>query len=308
MTTDDKSVSDLRHKNTSTTLTSQYFEEQIRTRNLDQMCASVLLHRHPGESFEEILGHVGLWLATWGAQGWCDKHIAEGKPPTVSTLVYWLSHKLHHHQYAFAQDALSRAWGKRTQTEVRTRVSLGTLDYIHPKARHSDPEAPEARYSSRGDKGRGGDREENAEQFCFVTPEKEEDFEDEWKLAIDIISVLRVRSSERYIRVAEYLFDGLSLTEVAEREGVSESRASKLFQRVRSDLRDGPKLVAACLKLLALISEEPWSTVTEIEDEIGPESGQALQLLRRRGLIQEGHGQCYAPTNAGRTAAEVGVI
>lgn len=287
--------------------TAQWFEVQIRDKNLARRCAWIMRRRHPMESIEDLLSHVGLWFAIWGSKGHCDEYIQEGRAPALSVLVKWLEHKWNHQEYRRAKDALHRETGKRTQSEIRHRTEQGIEDYVTPLALKADPNAPEM-----------------AIKGSTATADHEEDYEFEWvdktpdplgslyhddrlSLARDVIGITRGRSSDRYVRFLDHLLEGRSKSETAALEGCSELRVSHLFQRVRDDLKKAPLMIEVALKVLALISDEPWSTQEEIAEEI-PDHADALTLLRLRGLISEGSGRAFAPTDAGRTAVALGSL
>jgi hypothetical protein len=287
--------------------TLQWFEQQIRDNALDRKCAHLLRRKRPEESFEEMLSHVGYWFAKWGAEGHCDKFIADGKPPTVSILTHWLEHKFSHAEYRRAKDALHRESGKRTQSEIRHRRFLGEDDYISPGAERTDPEAHGVAWKSSGD-----DDDDSMEREFVSHPEEPlSDLldEEELSLARDVIRVCRARAADRYARFMDHLFSGLSKQEAAELEECTELRVTHMYQRVRDDLRAAPILIEVALKVLDVISEEPWSTKEEIEAEMpSPDLDRALKLLQIRGLMTEGSGHAFAPTDAGRNAVQMGSL
>jgi len=288
---------------TGETITRTWLEEQMRTQALDRKVATLLKRRFT-ESYEDLLSFVGLCFAKWGHAGTCDKFIQDGKPPTVSILTIWVSQKLTHTLHRDAQDALQRETrGVRTQLEVRMR-SQGEHggDYIYEEALKIDTNAP--RTITHKVEG-----ENNQTIFVEEAPDLSNIFEqEEFALARDIVRVRRRRSADRYARIFDYLVEGRSKEETAVLEGVSELRAAHLFQRVRDDLRQAPVMIQVALKVLQVISDEPYSTAQEVEEEVSTEEvllQEALQLLVLRGLATENKGSCYAPTNAGRTALEL---
>ena len=149
----------------------------------------------------------------------------------------------------------------------------------------------------------------------------------EMDLVKDIIRLQRNAASERYIRMLTAVLSGTTRAKVAENEGVNLLCAKRIFKRVRDDLRKSPVMISVALKVLDLVSEEPWSTRTEIEEtltsegwetqalmletsQVGPKAlkrtvGKALTLLSKRGLLSEGTGQAFAPTRQGRIASDI---
>jgi hypothetical protein len=287
--------------------TAEWFEVQIRDRALARRCAYLLKRNHPEEDLEVLLSHVGLWFSIWGANGYCDEKIAEGYPPTVTILTKWLEHKWRHLDYRRAKDALHREVGKRTQSEVRHKQDHGLTDYVTPEALLLEPDAPEVAWKSTGE-------EDSSVERDFVDPGVDPlstmYLDDRKGLARDVITVLRARNPERYVRMFDHWIEGRTKEETAEIEECSELRVSHLFQRVRDDLKQAPVLIEVAMKVLAHVADEPWSTDSEIAQEIQDKSdrARALNLLRLRGLISEGKGSSFAPTEAGWAAVEMGSL
>jgi hypothetical protein len=314
--------------------TAEWFEVQIRDKRLDHRCAALMKRNHKMEGIENLLSHVHLWFSIWSTQGYCDDKIAEGKPPTMSTLVKWLEHKWAHAEYRRAKDALNRETGKRTQTELRRRYEEGLDDFTAPESHEVDPSARKVAWTINDDDGDGKNWSHEVVDH-EVDPIELLLHEDQKGLARDVISILRSKNPERYVRMFDHWIEGRSKEETAEIEGCSELRVSHLFQRVRDDLRKAPVMVEVALKVLALVGDEPWSTkdeinkeirdaqaeVEETEDETDEETEdekvdrkiresteRALTLLRRRGLISEGKGSAFAPTEAGWSVIEMGTL
>ncbi len=140
----------------------------------------------------------------------------------------------------------------------------------------------------------------------------------------------RGRAADRYARIFDRLMSGCPKEEAAVLEGVSELRVSHLYQRVRDDMKRAPLLMQVSLQVLRLISEEPYSTLDELDEqveELVPEVAtseddttsevrkkqqaelhKALRLLVMRGLATEAKGCSYAPTEAGEEALEQGSL
>jgi hypothetical protein len=300
--------------------TMQWFEKQIRDKRLDQRCATLMQRKLPTESFDELLSHVGIWFAKWGSTGHCDEYLAKGHPPAVSTLMRWLNNKWAQYQYKLGKDALNRNQGRRTQCEMRCRKDSGAEDYIL-EAYH-DPAAP-LRVWQYDSENKG----EVIMDFMDTTPAPLEPIDQkEMDLVEDIMHIRRAKAGARYTRYLDLLLNGATKEEVAEQEGVTMRRANNVYQKVRDDLKKSPIMISVALKVLDLVSEEPWSTLTEIEatltsegweeqalvletTRVGPKAlkktvGKALTLLSQRGLISEGRGQAFAPTPQGRVVLD----
>lgn len=289
------------------TVTGQWLEQQMRDSALDRKVAALLFRKFHREDYEDLLSEVHLWFAKWANLGTCDKFILDGKPPTVTILTIWVSQKIIHRMAREGQDALRReTMGSRTQLELEHRRGNGGEDYIIEKARRLDPDAPQAIWVGDGESGEGLHRE-------FIAPEESPGFlfdQGELSLVRDIVRVRRRRAADRYARFFDHLMNRTPKEEAASLEGVSELRVTHLYQRVRDDLRDAPVLIEVALKVLNVITTEPYSTFQEIEGDFTPVKSseadlkQAIQLLVMRGLATEAQGSSYAPTEAGRKALE----
>ena len=262
--------------------------------------AALLKRQFPREDFESLLSEVNLWVAIWGKNGTCDAYIKNGKPPSASILKVWVSQKLSHRMYRDGKDALRReCMGSRTQMEVRKRKE--DPSFVHPQTLMADSNAPEVVHV-----GRGEDFEVE-----FVNPEVNVDCllerQDQINFVQDVIRVKRSRAADRYARFCDHLLKGRSKEETAMLEGVSQLRVTHMYQKVRNDLKDAPLLIAIAYKMLEALVEEPWSTADELEDK-GDETKHALNFLVIRGLVRQGSGESFAPTNAGMRAVKAGSL
>jgi len=287
------------------TVTSAWFEEQIRDRALDRKVAALLRRKFPYENPEDLLAETREWFVRWSNRGTCDEFIKKGKPPTLTILTVWVEGKLTHRLYKEGQDALQREFkGVRTQGEVRRTRETGEV-WLRDEATHLDPHAPQAIWVGDVEDSDGRTRE-------FIDPNVEESAplfeESELGIARDLVRARRRRAADRYARIFDHIMDGRSKEEAALLEGCSELRITHLFQRVRDDLRKAPSLLEVAMKVLKVIAEEPYSTVGEIEEELprAKDLRPALDFLKLRGLAQEGAGECYAPTDLGHQKVEIG--
>lgn len=314
------------------TTTGKWFVAQIRDKRLDRKVAALLKRKFSQESYEDLLSETREWFVRWSNRGTCDEYIEKGKPPTVTVLTIWLSGKITCRLYKEGKDALQREKkGVRTQFELRTGQETGK-DYVREDTLIVDTTAPGAIWVLEGD-GESRRRE-------FVQPELDEDlgslFDDrELAVARDIVRAARQRAGDRYARIFDHLVvDGKSRKDAAALEGVSELRITHLFQKVRDDLRQGPRMLEIAMQVLKLISDEPFSTMAELEEDLtrvvnrrhlrkvmdrasvedteknapldDKELTKALSFLTLRGLALEADGNCFAPTSLGRETVEKG--
>lgn len=303
------------------TLTFVWVELQMKEHALDRKIASIL-KRGNTEEYEELHETTCLWLAEWAAKGTFDEYLRDGKPPGPKVLAKWVNQKLHHDRYKKGTDALTRHMtGARTQCEVRhvreaqalaERTGTKVKIVMMPGSEKIDPNAPVAVLIPVPD-----DTKPLSNGFDIMDPDSTNrmtrPFEEDAEKALvhDIIRIRRPRAAERYARMFDHLTAGTSKEDVAVLEGTSVLRVSHLFQRVRDDLSGAPVLVEIALRVLALACEEPWSSLGEIQTSLsaegGEELGDALTLLKARGLLLEKN-SAYVATDAGRNANLLGAL
>lgn len=304
---------------TERTLTYLWVEKQMVEQALDRRIAAILKKKNL-ESFEDLHSTTCLWLAEWANAGTFDPFLAEGKPPSPQTLAKWVGQKLHHDRYKNGTDALTRHMtGARTQCEVRHNKEAAELadmtglpvrQVFMPGAQLVDPSTPKAIPVSMGNEPAtmaGGFDLVDHRPVGVFTGEREKSAEH--ALVRDIIRVRRPRAADRYGRMFDYLIAGTPKEEVAEQEGIAILRVNHLFQRVRDDMSGAPVLVDVALRILSLVSEEPWAELAEIEAELSanPEVAPAIELLKVRGFLEDRNGS-FAATKAGHNACQVGLL
>jgi len=285
----------------TTGATALWFQDQIKA-GLDRKVANQLRHKFPQEPFEELLAETRLWFMTWSKNGTCDSYLEKGKPPTIPILTIWVKGKIVHRLYKEGQDALSRHLkGVRTQGEITQRSVTGK-DFIVEDALRSDPSAPKAIWV--------GGKEEGDLHREFVSHEEplfQELDKEEIDLIRDVIKIRRQDAGEKLTRVLDHMIEGRSREETALLEGESELRISNLCQKVRDDLRQAPVILEVALRVLQAISQEPFSSKEDIEEEVhkAPEEIKvALDLLRLRGLVKEKGSNSFLVTREGRTCVQ----
>lgn len=299
--------------------TRDFIEEQIKENDLLNRLAYSMKRSYPREDLEDLQSFVGLWLAKWAADGECDKYIEAGKPPKVGVFLFWLKQKHTHALNRGGQDALLREFkGVRTGLEVRRRREGSLEDYIHPDSRKAVLEVRQVYESVRGSGKTSGTIRRidftragmDPESVIMTAAENQEAYlEERQSLARDLIRVQRGKAADRYARVFDLYSKGASAQEVASAEELTEKAAKHLIDRVRSYIKCAPEILSLSLRVLRLISQEPYSTETEIFEDLsadGKKVGQALNLLVTRGLVQEAQGRSFAATSCGSDALLLG--
>jgi DNA-directed RNA polymerase specialized sigma24 family protein len=300
--------------------TMDWLRGQMEQQGLHRRVAAILKRKYPNEDYEDLVSHVAYHFTIWGADGYCDQKLAEGKPPSASALAHWADNKLVQAWYAEGKDALGREFrGARTQKEMDRRRE-GQENFVFPSSLRKDNDAPEAHpvFSDKGEHagwdyqcpkdlpGQPSTLEERAQREAGDLTSLFE--ADQLDLARDIVRARRARNPDRYARFFDHLIQGRSREETAAIEGVSSLRVTHLYSRVREDLREAPKLLVVALKVLLALQEEPNSTTEEIkvETSLAPkELHTALGLLSLRGLAKEDPGQSWALTASGHRAADL---
>jgi hypothetical protein len=83
-------------------------------------------------------------------------------------------------------------------------------------------------------------------------------------------------ASDRYENIFEGLLDGISQKELAEQEGVKQTRAANLMQECRAAVKKQASASRDAKTLLSYLTSDPWSTVENMLDEI-PECRQVVR-------------------------------
>jgi hypothetical protein len=279
-------------------LTRPWIQEALK-RNEHVHIAQVIKKKFPHERKEELASDVSELMLTWGERGLCDAFLRRNKPPTRAILAIWAEQKIRQRVYKDGTDALHREIrGLRTQTEIRKRKELSMDDLILEQGLKPDPNSPKTVWVIQ----EGGER-----QCVVVAPEPEEAPQDQSQkldLVRAFILAKRKRSPERYARVFDHLQAGTPKGEIALLEGCSELKVSHLTNKVRGDLRESSKFLSVALLLLRKISEEPFSTLEEIQEENpaleAAKIEQAIEVLLKGDLISEKQGRSFLVTEAGR--------
>jgi hypothetical protein len=259
--------------------------------------------KFPQETFEDITSEVCQLMLIWGKEARCDAYLKAGKPPTVAILSVWAEQKIRQRTYKDAMDALNREFkGLRTQTEIRKRREKNLEDLILEQGTKIDPNLPKTIWVI---------QEDETAEAVIVAPEPEEEEspqEEKFQMIRNFIRVRRKKSSDRFVRIYDHIKSGTPRKEVALLEGCSELTVSQLTQKVREDLREAPKLLQIAIRLLKKISEEPYSTFEEIQEENtsleSEKIEEALQVLMLGNLISETRGRSFFPTEAGISFGE----
>jgi hypothetical protein len=288
------------------TLSMKWFREQITQNQLDVRVASTLKKKFHREDFEELVSHVRFHFALWGSEGYCDKFLLAGKPPSVACLAHWCGNKMVQHLFTEGKDALGREIrGARTQKE-RDRTRETGEEFVFPDSLKLPSDVPRAVKVLKD----GGES-----SWDFVSPppgpELEEITEGHIGLARDIVRARRARNPEKYARFFDHLVQGRTREETAALEGVSHLQVNSLYSKVKEDLRAAPQVLELALKVLVAISEEPFSTADELREEAELEDKElklALKFLLLRGLAQEREGESWVLTQGGRKAADLGSL
>jgi hypothetical protein len=288
------------------TITYEWMVSEMEATQLDVRVTHLVRRKNPQMKWDECLSFVRLWLMIYGERGTCDKYILEGKPPTSSILSHWVNHKLRQHTYHEAQDALNREFrGLRTQKEIKIRRDTGQDDALMKGAELGDPD-------SRAVVWVATDKDKKASPVIVDNQSDREIFDSQQvSLVAEAIRVHHKRETAKHY--PKVFMDTVKGSEDPLLVGSGGVKISCVRQSIRATLRrDVPVILQTALRVLELISEEPYSTLTELSTEY-PEPGakrirEALDLLLNRGLVQEARGESFALTNAGRTASEHNIL
>ena len=260
------------------TLTRKFIMKAIEKDSIDRHIASRLKSKFSHIRWDDLLSSTHLWLFIWASKGTCDRHIQEGKPPTVAIFTAWMAQKIHQETYKKATNPLNREFGLRTQKEILARKRTGDNTFIMGGAK-TDPNCPQVRWSKSD--------EDSPARPVFVSPEPDDEVvftKDQIQLVRDGIVSMRTRSSNRYGLVFDCLIGKLTKEELAEKESIAVESAAILYQKVRGDMRRLPTFMRIAKRVLEVLREEPFSTFGEVCDEASLSSREARKVFKFLGL------------------------
>jgi len=288
------------------TLTSIWFEMEIRYGALQQKAVTLMRKTFTIENEEDLEGDFRLALAKWSvceprknlspggtpqdqwkAGGYCDKFILQGQPPTLNKLIYWLKHKVTSRLQREGQiPELRQAKGVRTQLELTEINVSGDAGFMHPDALLGDPNSPRAVWV--------GDIEDGTRRQEFVAPENTRSSDS--PLEEGEVDALIIAMKMAGVECAEAVVTGIQ-------EGNTTADTQVALQAVAV-------LVANSTAVLRLVVEEPYSTTEDLSGEVEMAPDQlalALDFLRVKGYL-EAQGACYIASDAGRAADQIQLV
>ena len=273
-------------------LSRQWIEKQIKEKALNRRLAANLKRQYKKEDFDDLLSHTNEWLMHWAEIGQFDEWLAEHGSIKPSVLTAWLIQKMRTKVFARGKDALTRSrTGARTQYEM-------SKGQVHKESLEISSESPDVVLQQ-------GETEGEFVQ-CVVSYDTEPaDLDPNYRLEFvkDIIRLSRPKASDRYLRIFQWMCQDYSLDEIAEVEGLSKTRAAKLTQKVRDDLKEGHLTAGVAKKILKEICEEPYSTRSDLEGILSKDENKslpsAIKILSYRKMIEENHQGCFLATKDG---------
>ena len=263
------------------------------------------------ETIENLQSHANFWLWKWASIGQFDEHLAEHGSIKPSVLAAWLSGKMTRELFYRGKDALTRELtGSRTQQER----SRGTE---HPDSILLDVDAPEVAFEPLNQQGFSMTKSRVGSQvganihpyqapFNPDTIDQPEDPRIDYLK--DIIRLSRKKASNRYIKIFDWMREGYSRDEIADLEGCSSIRAMHLTQKVRDTLKEGKVTTESARAILKEISDEPFSTVKDLEGLELKQTSKAIEILEHRNLVDVNRNGCYTITTQGQEELSFGIF
>lgn len=278
----------------------EWIEKQIVEKALNRKLAAALKKTYKKESFDELLSHTNYWLCHWADIGQFDEWLKEHDSVKPSVLVEWLKQKMRTEVFARGKDALTRQnTGARTQYEV----SRGG---VHDQSIQISVDTPDVVLQPGANEGEFERHIVSMPVEVVLSPNYRIEF------TKDLIRLSRPRASDRYVRIFDHICKDLTLEEIAALEGVQKTRAAKLTQRVRDDVKQGAITTSVAKRILQEISDEPFSTRADLLDVI-PEDQKdslsaAIQILSYRKMISENRQGCFLVTKDGEFGLSSGEL
>lgn len=277
----------------------EWVEKQLVENALDRKLAAALKKHYKREDFDDLRSHAYTWLLHWGEIGQFDEWLKTHDSIKPSVLVEWLKQKMRTEVFARGKDALTRQnTGARTQYEI-------ARGEVHKQSLQISADMPDVVFQQ-------GDKEGEFERHIVCHPVEIEEENEQLSFTRDLIRLTRKKAGDRYVQIFDWMCQENSLEEIAELEGVSKNRAAKLTQRIRDDLKQGAITTAVAHKILKEITEEPFSTIGDLEEVISAEEkaslNAAIEILSYRKMIQKNHQGCFLATKDGQRTLTEGTL
>jgi hypothetical protein len=276
----------------SQNVTRAWFEQALKQGLLKRLVQRIKM-RFPSEDVAEINSMANLSIARWCNKDMLKIVLDKGIRPSEKVLANYLVRNLTSEFMARGVDAHCRARNRaRTAAELRGR-DLGNLSPENPYKIIIAP---------------GSD----------MTPDQHEsfDFEDQQPNAehrlceVDllaegsaIIESIVPKGGLRRSQILEAVLAGAERQDMMRTFDLTETRVNHLTAEVRQLIRQGELLVQQAQSVSDLLTEEPWSSVNEIMDDLSLTKKQTKTVLRymlKKGLIRpSADKKCYALTHTG---------
>ena len=281
-----------------TTLSARWVEKQVLENDLDRKLTKYLLRRSRME-YNELRSLVGHWLGKWGVDGTFDTVLAEEGTVHIRVLMGFLRGKIRSHHFRRGTEPLERRYGARTENEIVNRRRTGDSKWITSGAERVDNDSYETALVFDDESTAIGvefiDSAESPEDAAI----RRLDTERQMKMLRAHTRINHGSAGERFTRVLGLMAQGMTTEQVAVAEGVSDGRAKKLTNEVRAGLRKSVSRNLVADAIIRTVSDEPFSTRSEIEETLQIESDVVdfcLRYLVDEGEITEFSGQSYVLT------------
>lgn len=303
-----KSV-DVRPQFSTVNVTSRWLEVKLDRQMVDAVISHLAHKCARSAGFNELGDLLHIYIDKVVARDGFRERIAEGRQPNRSNLKAWVYRSALSQFRDEGRDALTRSF-KGARTEQDLKAVGGELavkpppDAIAKVVTLADDDSGQtsAMVGSGSVSGGplidvvGGNME--AEAFDQLA------FEQGYK-RLEAIVRAHGRDGDQMLRILRYCTEGLTIPEVAEREGMTRNQAVGLMNNVRSLFRSAEVDILRRVRranILSYVSEEPFSSLDDLTEDLGEAvaTPEVVAQLVREGCLTVTDEGCLQVTRTGR--------
>lgn len=270
--------------------TRRWFEQAIRRGLIDRL-AKRLSRTYPREDLAEIRSTVGMSIAKWCASDMLAGLLASGGTPSETVLYEFTRRNMVTEFLRRGVDGHCREFLKaRTSADLKRTNRYGAIS--------SDQTYVQV-YSEDESGNIHTDIADHATGYLAQSSQTSQAELD--RMGVDLVSSLIPRGGLRRGEILSAVLAGSDRADLQRAFGISDTRYGHLATEIRQALKAGPEFIAQTGRVINLLAQEPWSTVSDLASDSGrspKEIRKVLAFATRRGLVRlSDDKQAYALTS-----------
>lgn len=249
-------------------------------------------------ALDEIGDLVGTYFTKMMARDGLRKYLSEGKAPTVSQLKLWAYRSALTQFRDEGRDALTRTVkGARTERdlvdnpiEVLGEASEVQAIYL---ANHTD--GMEITVAG----GSGDCLVDVVDHGATSLSDDTVTLTAGLSLLEAVLRKRRPHNQDRFVRVLHGVMTGTTVREMADEEGVSRNRVASVVADMKDAVMEAVETGEAVRDILAYVRDEPYSTLEDINEDVGGATG-VVPLLVSAGWLSHSNGSLLITESGSR--------